>query len=89
MVMSLVQRRKFWNEGQPSGGNWTRVEERILGEQVPENVRNLNRTRLDRAGENHTDIVNKRRRKIEPLRQENPNLATNPANLEMRANNLF
>ncbi len=89
MVMSLVQRREFWNEGQPSGGNWTRVEERILGEQVPENVRNLNRTRLDRAGENHTDLVNKRRRKIEHLRQENPNLATNPANLEMRANNLL
>ena len=74
MVMSLVQRREFWNEGQPSAANWARVEERMLGEQVPENVRNLNRTRLDRAGEIHTELVNERRPKIEHLRQENSNL---------------
>lgn len=88
-VMSLVHMREFWNQGQPSGANWTRVEERMLGEQVPENVRNLNRTRLDRAGEIHEELVNERRRKIEHLRQENPNLANNEANLEMMANNLL
>jgi hypothetical protein len=88
-VMSLVHMREFWNQGQPPGADWDYVENRMLGEQVPENVRNLNRTRLDRAGEIHTQLVNERRSKIELLRQENPNLANNPANLEMRANNLL
>ncbi|MEG4323810.1 hypothetical protein, partial [Microcoleus sp. herbarium5] len=88
-VMSLVHMREFWNQGQPPGADWARVENRMLGDQMPENVRNLNRTRLDRASEIHTELVNERRSKIENLRQENPNLANNQANLEMRANNLL
>jgi hypothetical protein len=100
MVMSLVHMKEFW-EKQPEGySNWTDVENRLVGnkvpedgDKVPEDVKILNRGRLKRTSEIHTELVNERNIKIdqarEQLRQENPELANNEASVEMRASNLL
>jgi hypothetical protein len=92
MVMSLVHMKEFWEE-QPKGfPNWDDVKSGLTGNNVPDDVKNLNAERLEQASEIHTELVKEREDKIkqaeEQLRQKDPKQAKR-ANIEMRANNLL
>jgi hypothetical protein len=92
MVMSLVHMKEFWEE-QPKGfPNWDDVKSGLAGNNVPDDVKNLNAERLEQASDIHTELVKEREDKIkqaeEQLRQKDPKQAKR-ANIEMRANNLL
>jgi hypothetical protein len=92
MVMSLVHMKEFWEE-QPKGfPNWDDVKSGLTGNNVPDDVKNLNAERLEQASDIHTELVKEREDKIkqaeEQLRQKDPKQAKR-ANIEMRANNLL
>jgi hypothetical protein len=95
MVMSLVHMKEFWKEQPKDEGdpNWDNVKSGLAGNNVPGDVKILNAGRLDRASEIHTELVKERTDKIkqaeEQLRQKDPKLANDRANIEMRANNLL
>jgi len=101
MVMSLVHMKEFWGkkpdetEQHPEGANWTHFEKRMGGKEVPENgkevparVKEVNNALLERVGNIHADLVKERQLKMEEL-ENDPELAKNKKNIEMRANNLL
>ena len=93
MVMSLVHMKEFLERQPDNEANWTHVANGLVGDQVPEDVKILNKKRLKQTSELHTELVNERNLKIdqarEQLRQEDPELAKNKASVEMRASNLL
>jgi len=101
MVMSLVHMKEFWGkkpdetEQHPDGANWTHFEKRMGGQEVPENgeevpatVKEVNNGLLERVRNTHAALVKERQEKMEEL-ENDPQLAKNKKNIEMRANNLL
>jgi hypothetical protein len=83
--MSLVHLKEYWDDKKKAGANWKYYKKRMTGQEVPENVRKLNTSRIEKASEVHAELTRERKAKIASL--SNKPQDRNDSNIKMQANN--